>query len=197
MKREELDELHYITPIANIASILSHGILSHRLANRVRHESVAMQEVQDIRKNVVVPNGRRLHEYVNLYICARNPMLYKRKDAHASLSVLRVSTEVLDINGVIVTDMNAARSIVRFSPVATGLAYVDHKLVFADDWRHPGDPLAYDRHRAIKCAEVLVPDRVPPKYITGVYVSCVPSKETLLISIPYLGVVVNPHLFFL
>ncbi len=34
MKREELDELHYITPIVNVASILSKGILSHQLAAR-------------------------------------------------------------------------------------------------------------------------------------------------------------------
>ncbi len=55
MRREELDELHYITPIVNVASILAKGILSHQLAARISHESVAMQEVQDRRMNKVVP----------------------------------------------------------------------------------------------------------------------------------------------
>jgi ssDNA thymidine ADP-ribosyltransferase, DarT len=89
MERAELDELHYITPIENVLSICEHGILSH---NRMRklglvHTSVAMQEVQDIRKGVMVPGsaGKPLHEYANLYICARNPMLLKRK-AHTSNS---------------------------------------------------------------------------------------------------------------
>ncbi len=88
MRREELDELHYITPIDNVVSILSSGILSHQLAAKVHHTSVAMQEVQDIRMNKVVPGGRNLHEYANTYFNARNAMLYLRKDDHAKLCVL-------------------------------------------------------------------------------------------------------------
>jgi len=45
MERHELEELHYITPICNISSILQYGILSHSRAERVLHESVAMQEI--------------------------------------------------------------------------------------------------------------------------------------------------------
>jgi hypothetical protein len=63
----------------------------------------------------------------------------------------------LDIEGVIVTDRNAAASIASFRRPAAGLALVDREQVFADDWRHPGDELEYYRHRSIKCAEVLVP----------------------------------------
>jgi hypothetical protein len=70
MKREDLLELHYITPIDNVLSILRSGILSHRLAAQVAHKSVAMAEIQDRRKKVVVPNGMPLHEYANLYIAA-------------------------------------------------------------------------------------------------------------------------------
>jgi len=46
VKREELDELHYITPIVNVGSILKQGILSHQLMERMQHTSVAMAEVQ-------------------------------------------------------------------------------------------------------------------------------------------------------
>jgi hypothetical protein len=120
MRKEEIDELHYITPIDNVDSILANGILSHRLAERVSHRSVAMQEVQDRRKNKVVPGGRKLHEYANTYFNARNAMLYLRKDDHAELCILRISTAVFDLDGVIVTDRNAASS-ARFSPVSTGL----------------------------------------------------------------------------
>lgn len=119
MRKEEIAELHYITPIDNVDSILANGILSHRLVERVSHRSVAMQEVQDRRKNKVVPGGRKLHEYANTYFNARNAMLYLLKDDHAELCILRISTAVFDLDGVIVTDRNAASS-ARFSPVSTG-----------------------------------------------------------------------------
>jgi hypothetical protein len=47
-----------------------------------------MPEIQRRRAGRVVPGGRSLHEYVNLYICARNPMLYLRRAMHAKLCVL-------------------------------------------------------------------------------------------------------------
>lgn len=40
MRRDELAELQYITPIVNVASILQHGILSHKRASMLLHESV-------------------------------------------------------------------------------------------------------------------------------------------------------------
>ena len=109
---------------------------------------------------------------------------------------LRVEIEVLDLPDVIVTDMNAAKDIARFYAPTRGLARIDRELVFADDWRHPGDLLAYQRHRGIKCAEVLVPDRVDPRHITGVYISCEGSRVLLGEVAPGLRINVNPHLFF-
>lgn len=75
MDRAKLRELHCITPIANIPSVLTAGILSHRRAAAVSHESVADPEIQARRARVRVPGGRPLHEYANLYITARNPMM--------------------------------------------------------------------------------------------------------------------------
>ena len=91
MTRAELDELGYIVPIATVPSILQRGILSHRRAERIEHDSIALQNVQDRRAGKAVPKGRPLHEYVNLYICPRNPMLFKRKNSHEQICVLRVS----------------------------------------------------------------------------------------------------------
>lgn len=129
MKREELDELQYITPIVNVPSILLRGILSHKLADRFPHESVAMQEVQERRTTKIVPGTgyHTLHEYANVYICAKNPMLFKRKDVHTEICVLRISKTILDTRGVIVTDRNAAASIARFRPALTGLACLDRE----------------------------------------------------------------------
>lgn len=195
MKRDELAELHYIAPIANLASILKHGILSHRLAQRILHQSVAMPEIQDRRKNVSIPGGRLLHDYANLYLCARNPMLFKRRDMHHELCVLRISTQVLDLPGVVITDRNAASDYARFFPSPDGLEEIDRNLVFAEYWTDENIVVKW-RKKSAKCAEVLVPDKVPPSYIEGVYVSCQESMKRCLKVAPDLEVTVNAWLFF-
>ncbi|MEW6544695.1 MAG: DarT ssDNA thymidine ADP-ribosyltransferase family protein [Nitrospirota bacterium] len=67
MNRADIAELHYITPIENVSSILEHGILSNRQAACVSHTSVAMEEVQDKRRNKQIPGARPLQDYANLY----------------------------------------------------------------------------------------------------------------------------------
>ena len=198
MRREELAELHYITPIANVPSILEHGILSHGRAAKVHHASVAKREVQERRRAKVVPRGRPLHEYANLYICARNPMLFLivRQRPADELCVLRVSTDVLDLPGVVVADQNAASDYAFFDASPGGLAYVDRALVFAEYWTHPNDQIEEWRHKSIKCAEVLVPDVVEPRRITGAYVASAEARAALLTVAPNLTVDVNVHLFF-
>jgi len=164
-----VSEFHCIMPIENIPSVLKHGILSYERAARLEHHSVAMQEVQDRRDQKPVPGGLKLHQYANLYFHARNPMLYKRKDEAETLCVLRVSTKVCDLKGVVLTDCNASSDYVRFlHPSQWKL--LDFDDIYATDWRHPGDPAAYYRHRSRKCAEVLVPHLVEPRLLVGTYV---------------------------
>jgi hypothetical protein len=196
VKREELDELHYISDIRNIRSIMTRGILSHRRAEALDPVRIDMREVQDLRKGKRIPGGRPLHDYANLYVCARNPMMYKRKEAHRQLCVLRVSTGVLDLDGVIIADRNAATSYVRFGPAPGALEILDGALIFAEYWTHPGDPIRQRTHKAVKCAEVLVPDRVDPVHILGAYVSCEESRRQLAQIMPHLPVAVDTHLFF-
>jgi hypothetical protein len=172
MRRDDLDELQYIAPMANLPSILSRGILSHNRAVRLPHESVAMEEIQDRRKGKRIPGGLMLHDYVNLYFCARNPMMYKRHDQHLKLCVVRVDLAVLDLPGVVISDMNAAKGYAAFRPVDEGLARIDKDELFAEYWTDPRDVYESERLRGVKCAEALVPRRVDPKFILGVRVSC-------------------------
>lgn len=202
MKREELEEFHYITPIENLPTIFALGILSHNGMKKknIRHRSVAMQEIQDRRAKVVVPGGKPLHDYVNLYFHARNPMMYLRSAEHASLCVLRVSVNVLDLSGVVVTDKNASSDYVRFAPAPGGLTIVDYGLTFAESWTHPDDPIEEARHKSAKCAEVLVPHRVDQSFILGIYVSCLESHASAVALLGKLAtppqVIINGHLFF-
>lgn len=201
MERHELHELHYLTPIVNVPSILRRGILSYRRAARFNPPSIAAPDIQARRANKRVPvpgkvRGRLLHDYVNLYICGRNPMMYKRRGAHADLCVLQIDPSVLDLDGVIITDQNAASEHVRFHAAPDGLQYVDRERTFADDWRHPGDARDYYRHRSQKCAEVLVPDQVATTFILGAHVSCDSARVTLRDHCPELTSTISPDLFF-
>jgi hypothetical protein len=193
MDRHELQVLHYITPICNVSSILQHGILSNAGAARLQHQSVAMQQVQDRRAKVTVPGGRRLHEYANLYICGRNPMLFARRSE--AVCVLGVATDVLDLPGVVITDSNAGSNYVRFAAAPLGLKYVDRGQTFAEDWRHPNQ-IEYWRRKAAKCAEVLVPDRVEPRHVRGIFVSCNEARAQVEALNTGLPVTVDGHLFF-
>jgi hypothetical protein len=199
MRRSHLMELHDITPIDNVRSICEHGILSN---NKIRslglaHNCVAMREIQDIRKGVKVPGtGKPLHDYANLYICARNPMLFKRQTQHEELCVLRVSCDVLDLRGCIVTDGNAASGHSRFEPAPAGLEFVDKDRTFARDWRDDFQP-AYWKKKSQKCAEVLVPTRVDPEHLEGAYVSCTAGKKRFTALGTGLTATIDADFFFL
>ncbi len=195
MNRNELEELHYITTIRNVPSIMSKGILSHKRVKKINHNSVAMEVIQERRERKLVPGGRPLHEYVNLYFHARNPMLYVRQSQHTDLCILRVSAEILDLSGVVIADSNASSNYARFAPAPKGLSIVDKDLTFAAYWTHP-DPFEAMRRKSAKCAEVLVPDRIDPVFIIGAYVSCTDAKEALEVTGVDIPVTINSHLFF-
>jgi hypothetical protein len=179
MKRNELEELHYITTIRNVPSIMSKGILSHKRAKKITHNSVAMEVIQERREKKVVPGGRPLQDYVNLYFHARNPMLYVLQSRHVDL----------------ITDSNASSDYARFVPAPRGLSIVDKEMTFAEYWTHP-DPFEAMRRKSAKCAEVLVPDPIDPGLITGAYVSCSEAKTTLDALGVDIPVTVNSYLFF-
>lgn len=198
MQRSELTELHYITAIANVPSMLQRGLLSHRLAARVQHHSVAMAAIQDRRATKRVPGGRPLHEYVNLYVNGRNVMLSKVLYGNSidDVCVLRVSPDVVDLPNVAIADQNAASDYVRFAHASVGLALIDRATVFAEYWTHPEDQIAEWRHKSAMCAEVLVPDSVAPTYILGVYVGTPSAQQNVSASAAGLAVTLNEYMFF-
>lgn len=179
--------------MATLPSIVRLGILSHDRAQALPHHSVASPEVQARRAAKVVPNGRPLHQYANLYIDARNPMMYVLRGGHLELCVVRVSTNVLDLPGVVIADGNAASGMTRFGPSPQGLASIDRDLVFAEWWSD-----SWEAKRA-RCAEVLIPNRVPPRFLIGAYISCEPARRRfneLDLTEPRLQTTISEHLFY-
>lgn len=196
MNRDDLVEFHFISPIVNISSILEHGILSHNAIMDIDHASVADPEIQARRARCLVPGGRRLHDYANLYFSARNPMLFKLRNFHTEIAVLRISPEILDLPGVVITDRNASSDWVAFMPSPEGLMIVREDYVYAKYWTDP-DQIVQFRKKSVKCAEVLVPDRVDQKYISGAYVSCDEALEALNGLGFYQPITINSQLFFI
>jgi len=123
-------------------------------------------------------------------------MLFKRKDSHHRICVLRVSADVVDLPNVVITNSNAGSRYVRFSPAPSGLAIVDRERTFSRNWKHPEDQIDEWRHSAQKCAEVLVPDVVPVRYVTGAFASSGLGEQRLLELAPDLPITINGDLFF-
>lgn len=190
-------EFQCIMPLENIPSVLKHGILSNERAAKLSHRSVAMPEVQERRDLKQVPRGLRLHQYANLYFHARNPMMYKRKADAAELCVLGVSLDVLTVEGVVLADCNASSNYVRFLPPTPAYErFLDFDDIFALDWRHADDPIAEHRHRSRKCAEVLVPHMVEPRFLVGARVVNGAAKSRLAALGFTLRIDIDPVLFF-
>ena len=200
MKLEELfrkhskhNGFHNIMPISNIPSVIQHGILSNELAAQYAHKSVAMNEVQQRRDKVQIPNGLALHQYANLYFDARNPMMYLRQDE--DICVLKVSDSILNLPDVILSDQNASSQYARFYEPAIGITKLNFSMIYATSWTDD-DYICYWRKKGAKCAEVLVPNRVPYEYIVSAAVKDENDKNKL-IELGYTkSVLIIPELFF-
>ena len=172
MNRTDVKELHFITYIVNVPSILRSGIISRNKAIRenVQFKDISEPGVQDRRKKKIPGTSKELHDYVNLYFDAHNPMLSARRSENDEICVLRVDTGILGLNGVIVTDKNAAREC-WFKPVDDGLPLLDRNEIYMVNWKDPDDWINEYRQAGIKCAEILVPEGVESRYIIGAYVA--------------------------
>jgi hypothetical protein len=181
MRREQLTELHYIAHVDNVESICSNGVLSHRRARRLAHMDISMAEVQDLRKGKRVPGGLLLHDYANLYVTARNPMLFKRiRDGWLDeLCVMRISADVLDLDDVVVTDRNAAKFGCRFKSPDEGVEAIDEALLSRTYWNDCDSPLERDRCWNTKFTEVLVPQGVSPELLRGIYLGSRAALRTV------------------
>ncbi len=189
-------ELHCIMPIDNIPSVMSYGILSYEKASKLSHNDISLFDVQEKRKREKIGN-LMLHQYANLYFCARNPMLYSRLDQKDNLCILRVSKEILKFKGVVISDRNASSfDYVKFYESPQGLHHIDFDLVFADYWTDR-DQFEYWRKKSIKCAEVLVPHCVKTCYIEGAYVANETAKANLEKKGFRKPIAINTHMFFM
>jgi ssDNA thymidine ADP-ribosyltransferase, DarT len=195
VNRSDVREFHYIASLENAPSIMERGILSYSRAQPLRPVSFALDTAQFRRARKLVAMGRTVHDYANVYFDAHNPTLSRCRDLNGQLAVLRVSPEILDIPATFIATKNAAASGVDFIRASRGLAKLDYERVYAEFWLH-GDLETQAEWSRAKCAEVLVPDRIPPEYITGAYVCSVEAAARLALLAPGLPATVHRRLFF-
>ena len=190
----DVEELHFITYIENVPSILKRGILSHNLSRRTNFRDISESGVQELRAKKKIPGtNRSLHDYANLYFDAHNPMLSARRSENDKICVLRIKNIVLNIDSVIITDKNAAREC-WFKTVDEGLPLLNKDEIYATFWIYD-NLIKQDKHKGIKCAEVLVPDCVHSDYIIGAYVYNSTALNNLC-NLSNLDVIIKEKLFF-
>lgn len=184
-------------PIENIPSVMENGILSHEKAIKLPHKDISLSDIQGRRDKVKI-GAYNLHQYANLYFCAHNPMLSRRRDQNDEICVLRVSKNILILPEVVLTDRNAGCDYryTSFFKSPQGLHKINFDLVFAEYWTDD-DPIEYRRKKAAKCAEVLVPHCIKTCYILGAYVANEIAQTNLLNKGFNKPITINARMFFM
>jgi ssDNA thymidine ADP-ribosyltransferase, DarT len=77
-----------------------------------------------------------------------------------------------------------------------GVSIVNREMTFAERWTHPDDQIEEWRHKAAMCAEVLVPDCVPPALVQGAYASNAVARERVGSLGLGINTTLNARLFF-
>lgn len=191
----QIDYLYHLTSPDNLPSILQNGLLSRNRAYREGYvaQDIAHPTVNQRRSGKEVYR-RLLHDYASLYFTAKNPMLHRRQGQYP-IAVLCVSRRALVWNGAIFSDGNAASVNTAFFNSLKDIDQVDWELVRAERWdRTPEGP---DEGRRKRCAEVLVPDAVPARFIRQIAVRTEEIRAAVAGSIgTEISVVVQPELYF-
>lgn len=198
MRRQDVNELHYIASIGNILSIKEHGILSHNEVRRrlIVVDDISNPEVQERRQKKRLPGGALLHDYANLYLNGRNAMLYCMKNKRHDLAVLAINPEILELPDVVITPENAAiEGNARFLPSPDGLEILDKDEIYAKWWTD-GDKIAQERKKKRMMAEILVPNCVEARFINSAKVCNQKAKEAVEALGCGLSVAIDRHFFF-
>jgi hypothetical protein len=96
---------------------------------------------------------------------------------------------------VVLADGNASSEYTNFHRSPDGLRFLNRELVFARDWRAPGDLILYWKQKRARCAEVLVRDGVPPELIHGAFIASAQAQARLAALAPQLDSQMNTDLF--
>src|SRR5437773_6975129 len=178
-KAPNILQLYYITHIDNIPSILKHGVLSHQEVE-TRHLTyipIYDKSIVSSRRNKKTPDDKSLWDYANLYFKARNAMLYRVALEKPIDQIVVIAVDFASIvgqPGVFISTGNAASNDSDFIPTTPrkkiGEAFAKFQGALGLDYWSD-----FDGTKRMMMAECLIPEKVPPDRITGIYT---PGRQT-------------------
>ena len=179
--------LFHITHISNVRSILAYGLHPH--GNPYQNRDISNHEVNDRREKRDPFYNRKIHDYVPFYFNPRNAMLYRNKDTN--VVILKYSMDLLEHDGILISDRNAASKYAKFYNYAGHLSSLDWNSIKSQSWY--GD----DNLKQKMMAEALYPDVVPGSYIKAVKCKNHYQKEALIsMGIPEYKIDIDRWMFF-
>ena len=193
--------LYYIAHMDNLPSILKWGILSHNMLMKrgVKYTSISDEAIVLKRKDKETPEGKSLWDYANLYFQPRNAMLYRvfRAEGKDVIIIGLNAKDIFKIPGVWITDGNAASYASQFLKV-----YEENIQKIREEVNKPGwykDEEANAESKRKMMAECLIPDEVPPNFITEIYTPTEEGRDKVKsICAPLrIPTIYEPRLFFL
>jgi hypothetical protein len=197
-KKQSIKGLYYITHIDNIPSILTRGILSHKLVEEQHVQFTPIYDAQIVssRRERFTPDGKSLWEFANLYFQPRNAMLYRVsiEKNKKFIAIIAVSPQILDYPTTLIAVGNAASPLSEILPAKEGLEAVNEmwKVINSDWWKKEDGSLRK------MMAECLVPDVIPPQLIHSIYVAnhSVADSISLPPTVVSKPIIPEPHMFF-
>ena len=120
----------------------------------------------------------------------------EKKYGVQKLCVLKIKKNILNVQGVVCSDQNATSSHVKFYD---SVDIVKKEKTFVKNWAQGLERKEYFIRRSAICAEVLVPKKVDPQYIEGVFCSSkktFPKEITSHLNEKNISIIEDPYLFF-
>ncbi len=151
--------IYHFTHIANIPSILQHGLLAKNKLS-LPYTSIAAESIQTRRDNLSLPvQGKNIHDYVPLYFCSICPMFLsvvkKKIFDQRFLVYIEFPISIIDNPGVLFTDI-AANSTTKptFHKDCEKLTELDWDSIDNNKWSWT------EEIKRKKMAEALIPESV-------------------------------------
>lgn len=125
--------MDHMTHINNLSGILTHGLRAHN--NPFKKVDISNHLVNHRRSACEPIYGRPIHDYVPFYFNARNAMLYRnQKQFGDAVILLGFNKQLVEKDGMVLTNGNAACDNTLFSDRATYAHTFDWDRIFSASW---------------------------------------------------------------
>jgi hypothetical protein len=159
----QLGPASHMTHIENVESILrANKLFSYNQIPKERYQCIANDDVQKARSNKIITETQRtIHDYVPLYFGNRTPMVACNQNQNEDLVFLRFSLNLLEIEGVVITNGNARSVSTQFKLYSqlSDLSFLEPKIINSPKYKEDAE------RKRRKQAEILVPDALPLVYL--------------------------------